>query len=341
MTPNTWFAVVAAVTFALMMTFPLALWRRCGSDAQRLLKNDPSFGFFTLFVFPLAMGTLAKILAIELPTSHFKAQLGLLLVFAMFLSFAALLAHGDIKISPLDPYMLREDDALLHERTLRRQLHELYRELHMGDLADDQKKSAVARIRELQRAANIRYAELAGGFQTWRDFWNRSARVAKTKLFVNSIVGVGCAALFSWLILAGYRALATDTSAATADATMVCVGLLLLWFPLRLYSEWYIGFYTFRPLRQYWTFWFLALAAIVSVLLMAIILSPGTLSIAFSSFGAALLVVFGAMARLKPELMGYAAVVFEEMPTIPYIVAIALGLFLVIFTIVIAVVSKV
>jgi hypothetical protein len=113
----------------------------------------------------------------------------------------------------------------------------------------------------------------------------------------------------------------------------------MLWFPLRLYSEWYAGFYTFRSLRHYWTFWFLGVVAIVGVLLVAIILKPGAVSIGLGAFSTVLLLIFGLVARLRPEALGYAAVVFEEMPLVPYVITLVLGIFSVLLAIVLAVTS--
>ncbi|HVR40653.1 MAG TPA: hypothetical protein VMU84_16275 [Thermoanaerobaculia bacterium] len=334
-----------------MMIFPLALWGRCGGAAHRLLKNDPAFGFFTPLVFPLAMGVLAKTAATGWPALSDRQQPALIGVFVVFALLATLLIHADMKIGPLEPYMLRSDDALVHEAEVRGKLRTLYREIHTGDLPADQRKIATDEIGGLQRAAHERSRELAAGFGSWRDLRKRGAGVAFAQVFVNCIVATGCAALFAWLLIAAYRALIATTPekltdalrneaiaiAAANDANMLCVGLLMLWFPLRLYSEWYTGFYTFRGLREYVTFWFLSVVAVVGVLLIAIILKPGALGLGMTAFGTTVMIVFGLFAKLKPELVGYAAVVFEEMPLVPYLLTLILGLFAVMLAIVVAV----
>lgn len=113
------------------------------------------------------------------------------------------------------------------------------------------------------------------------------------------------------------------------------------WWGRPHYSEWYTGFYTFGSLREYWTFWFLGVVGIVGVLLVAVILKPHAITIAFSTAGTALLLIFGTLAKLKPELVGYEAVVFEEMPFIPYLLTLVLGVFLVMLTFVVAIMSKI
>lgn len=344
MTSSLLFTAAATIAFGLMMVFPLALWRRCGSDCHRLLKNDPGFGFFTPLVFPLAMGVLAKTVTNATLTSkeilYFE---GLFFVFGLL---AAFLIEADMKIGPLEPYMLRSDEALLHEAGMRGRLRVLYREIHTGDLSIDENKVATDEIGRLQRDAILRHRELAAGFSSWRDLRKRGAGVAWVQVFVNSVVALSCAALFSWLVIFVYEALQWPPDLpkspeydAAADASMICVGLLMLWFPMRLYSEWYLGFYTFRGLRDYLTFWFLSVVALVGALLIAIILKPGGLSIGLAAFGTTVLVVFGLFAKLKPELLGYAAVVFEEMPLVPYLLTLILGVFAVMLTIVLAVTS--
>jgi hypothetical protein len=322
------FAGVAATVFALMLVFPLALWKRCGPSAHRLLKNDPCFGFFTPLVFPLAMGILADTVAESGLGTHPQVLAG---VFVVFLLLAGLLIHADMKIGPLEPYMIRTDDALTHETEMRARLHALYRDLHTGDLSPVQKEAAKEEIRILQREASVQHRALAGGFMSWRDLHARGAGVAWAQVFVNSVVAAGCAALFSWLVCAisGW----TAPGAKAANANMLCVGLLMLWFPLRIYSEWYTGFYTFRGLREYWTFWFLTVVAMVGILLVTVQLSPGPLPASLAAFGAAVLAIFGVLAKLKPELVGYAAVVFEEMPLIPYLLTLILGIFAVMLAI--------
>lgn len=341
LTSDFWFAGVAIVTFAVMMSFPLAVWKRCGQNAHRLLKNDPAFGFFTPLIFPLAMGVLAKTVAGNVAAVAPRHLFWLAVIFAVFVVFAAMLIHADMKIGPLEPYMVRGDDALLYETEIRAKLHVLYREIHTGDLSPDQTQIATDEIKTLQRDAAARYGELAAGFTSWRDLRDRGTGAARVQVFVNSIVATGCAALFAWLIIAAYRhdpnapkEIAEATAAVKASA-MLCVGLLMLWFPLRLYSEWYTGFYTFRGLREYWTFWFLAVCALVGMLLIAILSrEKAALPYGLAAFGTAVLVMFGVLAKLKPEALGYAAVVFEEMPLVPYLLTLIVGLFAVLLVIV-------
>jgi hypothetical protein len=334
--PEQWFAAVAISVFLLMMAFPVSIWRRCGKDAHRLLKNDPTFGFFVPLVFPLAMATLART-----ATGTFDGNsraLGIL--FGAFAALAVMLTIADMKIGPLEPYMLRENTALDYDTAMRGKIHTLFRRIHMDELDENEQQSAAGELAALQRTAMTEYGELARGFASWSDFRKRGSRTAWAQVFVNLAVAVGVAALFAWVILAVYDSLGTKTPAPTANATIIAIGLLMLWFPLRLYSEWYTGFYTFRSLREYWTFWFLAVVGVVGLLLSAILLRPDVLPIALSTFGSALLVVFGVLAKLKPRTLGYAAVVFEEMPLIPFVATMVLGIFVVLLTIVIAVTSS-
>ena len=66
----------------------------------------------------------------------------------------------------------------------------------------------------------------------------------------------------------------------------------------------------------------------------AILLQPAALYVSLSAFVSALLLVLGLTAKLKPRALGYAAVVFEEMPLVPFIATLVLGIFVVLLTIV-------
>lgn len=329
--PDQWFAAVAIGLFLLMLAFPVSIWRRCGKDAHRLLKNDPTFGFFVPLVFPLAMATLAKTAA----AGTFEGNLVALgIVFGMFAALAVMLTIADMKIGPLEPYMLRKDTALDYDIAMRGKIHTLFRRIHMDKLAESEKQSAVGELVALQRTAMTEYSELARGFTSWRDFRERGSRTAWAQVFVNLAVAAGVAALFAWVILAVFDSIGQKVQSPTANATMAAIGLLMLWFPLRLYSEWYTGFYTFGSLREYWTFWLLSFVGVVGMLLSAILLHPAALYVSVGAFVSALLLVFGMTAKLKPRALGYAAVVFEEMPLVPFVATLVLGIFVVLLTIV-------
>ncbi len=103
-------------------------------------------------------------------------------------------------------------------------------------------------------------------------------RAALASLYVNCLVAVGVAALFAYLPFGAYHAYTSQTN-HSKESTVVCVGLFLLWFPMRLYADWYINFYTFRGLHDCWAFWTLALVITIGVFLAAILFKPRSFTV--------------------------------------------------------------
>src|SRR5205823_12173322 len=210
--------------------------------------------------------------------------------------------------------VLRSSGALVHERAWRLRIQTLYTEIYTGSLDSQQRAQRVASVRELQDTALAEYRQLAPIFRTLLDAIERGGGVAISLFLIDWFSAVMCAAFFTHLLLAAYIAMRTARESNTTEATLVCCGLLSLWFPLRLYAEWYANFYTFRSLREYFSFWALVGIATIGMLLAAIILKPTGLTVSLAAFGSILAIVFAIMAKLRPETTAYGAVIFEQMP---------------------------
>jgi hypothetical protein len=92
------------------------------------------------------------------------------------------------------------------------------------------------------------------------------------------------------------------------------VGLLVLWFPIRLYSEWYIGYYSLARMKEYPVFVFLFVVAIAGYAFCVFRLARSFGVKVFSVVGTGLLGLLGIAAKVQPEWVGWLAAQVERMP---------------------------
>jgi hypothetical protein len=117
------------------------------------------------------------------------------------------------------------------------------------------------------------------------------------------------------------------------DALILIYGLLIIWFPLRMYSEWYINYYSLVHFKDYAAFWFLLIVAVLAIPLLVIVLKPGRPVMVFSTVNGILLATLGLINQFKPAWISAMAIFLESLP-FSYYVAISLLIFVVLSVII-------
>lgn len=305
----------AAVAFVLALSYPLAILfhlRADREDALRWIQNSPAFVVFLMFIMPLAVGLFASTadlgpwLELSVAAKVLSGLSGLLAL--VLISFSI---SEDLKRAPVEPFLLRPyADPLKREVKIRKALLEAREAVKAAK--PDERRKAVESFEE-KRAKHVEaYAAQVPALGNLKGLVQRGSICAFIRALLNTLVAAFVALFFLYLI---HLVLFDSTfQAEMSNPLILIIGLLALWFPVRLYDEWYLGFYSLRGLKHYWIYVFLIVAAVVVYLFLLFQLSDKLSVQVFSAAGAALLTLLGALGKIKPEWLGLLAEIIEEMP---------------------------
>jgi len=289
--------------------------RHSPADILRWLKNNPSFNFYVLLIFPLAVSIFVEIVDWDKISNDMTLEIlkqswymgGVLLI---FFAIGLIAAFDDLGRKFVEPYMFKDHhDPLLKERWGRNRLRVLRR--RMRSQAPDEEEIATV-LTEFQEKVSKDYSTQFRAFKNLRGLIKRGSICAWITLMLNSLIGVFVPSAFFFLSV--MLVFGKDWVKGPKDSPLVIAGLLVLWFPIRIYSDWYLHFYSLRWLKKYYTFWFLLILTMVAYLFLFLrSTNPGVKS--FSFIGSGLLALLGIIGKLKPEWLHYGADVIESMPT--------------------------
>lgn len=325
------------VTFGVAALYPISILINLGADGVRWIQNDPAYSFFVLLILPVAVGVFTRTfnpqIVGKLPKQQRMALLGLLVIME---GFAVFLASQEAFRGPtVAPIMLKEPEtALSLDRCLRDCIHGIRADnpqvCSQAGCPDGVSRLLVGAAETADGKALEIYGETAGAspFATYRDFFSRGSVTAYVASFFDVFSGV-----FVMLILWYIIVLVTSRrlrDPAMNDAVIVVYGLLLLWFPARLYSEWYIHFYSVSHFSAYFAFWFLLLVALVSIPLLVLLLKPGRPVLVFTTVNGIVLTLLGLLSHFSPDWMRAIARGLETMPfayfvAFAFLIALVLG----------------
>lgn len=278
------------------LCYPVSLYwvlRGVTADRERWLKNTPTFTLYLPFFFSVGAGLLFAGFPWEALASWKSWQFGVGgVILAALLCLGGLAALEDLKRPMVEPFMFRDyDEILAKEKELRAELKRVERQ---GDQSRSLKIS--------------KYKSQAQPFLSIKGLKQRGSLCAWASFLLNLLAAGTVAFTFWYLGMTALFGLPLKEKMVAA-----VVGLFCLWFPLRLYAEWYLHFYSLSHLRVYAAFWFILVAAILAYAFMAY--GTGGLGEVLSLGIAGLLAVIGALSRFKPEWLGRLARGIEEMPT--------------------------
>lgn len=301
MTAKRKFWVAVGIFFAIGMTYPIAVivgdqpWEA----SRRWIQNDPGFTVFLALVLPFAAGILAVKLDLK-PLRRFSkvrrrlsvAVLLLLIGLALMVAFLDLndQMSSPIRYAPSEP-------VLLHETNLRDGVREA---VALVETATEDERAA--RKRELDVSIkSAREAYLA----EWPKIDSLSSLIAfgSAAAFVafglNVFAGLFAAVLFwyCWLLVQ-FR---SDWRSRSYDWMLLTVGLMMVWFPLRLYSEWYLHFFSLQGMARYPSFQFLVGVALIVYCFVAFQVAARLSIKIFAAVATGLVGLLTTLGKLAPE----------------------------------------
>ncbi|MEN8261466.1 MAG: hypothetical protein ABFS02_12955 [Pseudomonadota bacterium] len=338
-TANTRFFWGAGAAFGLAALYPASIWINLGSDGSRWIQNDLAYSFFVLFILPLAVGVFARSFQFDvlqrLPRTLRYAAVALLLVIEFFAGFLA--AQEIFRHDSVPAFLLRESSEPLRLDQCLRACVRQYQDKTMRCDVEDcpgvvEQLMLPGEESPGRRAADIfGQATGVGAFEGYRDVSARANWTVYVSIFFDVASGMFVMLVFWYLVLVVLTRRGREAN--LSDSLTMVYGLLLLWFPARLYSEWYLNFYTLTSVREYFAFWTLFAVAIMAIPLLVYLFKPGRPVLIFSSVNGVFIAAIGILNHFKPGVLGLVARGFESMP-FAYFLAMVLLVFIVLATMV-------
>ncbi len=297
MTPLTYWSLwISLAYFLAAITYPISLLVKLRGDTSeviRWLKNTPTFTIYLPFVFSLGAGALLAFFPwdefVHLCFPQLLLAIGLLVV---FLGLAIFVALEDLKRPIVEPFMFRShSDQLRQEKEIRGAIKD-------SCVASDVRVSLVKQ-----------YKAIAPPFQSLGCLRTDGSRTAIAACGLNILVAVTVAFLLWSLSLP----ILFNTITLPHHIIAVVIGIFCIWFPLRLYAEWYLHFYSLQDLKRYYAFGLISVAAIIGATFYVFHEGGGLAKvISYTVSGImALIVILG---KFKPQWLHIVADVVDEMP---------------------------
>jgi hypothetical protein len=310
-----WFGCVTALGAVHVLGVYLA---SPGPIGTSWVKNDPTMCAFVPALLPWIVAIAAAILVPDL-RENFSPDVRRVFrtIFTALTAVAFLLiAIPDLRRGPLEPYALRSVAAAAkadyEEREKVRASHEKYEDEPPVTKDDVAKMNVTLRIasrtavKEYMAAAKAQFTGLG-------DFIERGSFSAWTKFAINCVVAITIPFYFAFLLAIGYSLTIDQPGKFSLEALLIALSLLILWFPVRLYTEWYLHFFTLSYLTNFPAFFILLAVAILSLFWVVFIMKPGRAAVTIPALVSAFTTGFGVVSVFKPEVLWWLARVFERM----------------------------
>lgn len=273
------------------------------NEAWTWIRNDLASHLFLLFIFPFALG-------IFLRNAHLRAVTQKLvtpgdpIAWALLGAIELLVAwfvYVDVANSDrfIPPHQLADDSTCMRATSFHSSKLKEIGEYEGTDARTIEERSikvttAQEGYRDITRVL----------FDTNKNLIPGNASITLYSEILFTLISVWFAFLYFWYVgvllwaqhLGGY----TPPADQVDDMVLVCC-LLLFFFPARLYTEWYLGFFSLKVFRTYPGFWLLLLLAAFALVLLLFVVKAGLTVAALAGIEAVFVAAAGFVGWWKPE----------------------------------------
>lgn len=316
----TLFWIAFLITFALAVTYPIAVWTTLPASTKptRWIQNSLPFSVFMLSSFPIAVGVFC-VTFVSLQINVFDVNaygsgwklVASVVALVIMLAFASAIVLHDFISRPIGPYILRGERAA--------QAFQLEHDLRNSSRSGVPMASVAEKCTDYQNL--IQLGSLSNVFRHGN--W-----VAAAYLIIAWSATLFCVFYF-WFVAV---LVISNQAVSSKDVTrllMVFV-LLITWFPMRVHLDWYQNhFHCENWLKQSHAFWLGLVMAIASLLFVVFISRPEALVVFCTGLNAAVLAFVGLTGKFRPEWLRSIADFLQTTPFIYFAAAYTIFLFLV------------
>jgi hypothetical protein len=280
---------------------PGAILANMGTSGWRWVVNDPTYSVWCLWLLPLAVSSFscyfdANILAAAL--RHPRWGKFLYVCAALAILGIGVVVHEDVtdRRRPALPYYFAA--PINHQLDVQ---HQEIARIYQGEPLSPDDRARVATLRQKYDEVALRGGDKTSVYYLLAaaDCWN-----------------VGFAVLVIWYVIA-HRVTVRGPLDLLNNRHLLFVAVILsLWFPFRVYSEWFIRFGSIRALTEYHTMIVCGVLLVVgvSVILASSMANRKPLFETVKWVGSALVATITAIVALNPALVGLLFGVLAQMP---------------------------
>lgn len=286
------FLPALAIAFVYATIAPISILLRMGSSGWRWILNDTAFGFFMLIAFPFAVAVFSCVVDLRLIKRSFTELSVLTFPLIQFVVMLAVLSWGvylDLVDAPTageshrirQPYMF-QDTAKMRELV----------DLHTKGFASKDLPKAAAEYKQRATAGDMHWARAMFVIFFASNFFNVAFGIA----------------VFCYIVLAS---VAGRIGADVCNHLVFVLAALALWFPCRMYADWFINLSDFSWLASYAAAWILLVLFVVGAFVLALRMNEGSLYHRFVIPTTVISAVLAALAAWKAPLLTKIAIAFE------------------------------
>ncbi len=259
------------VAFALAAVHPALVYLSAGADAFRLSLLDLGFSVFLTTFFPVSVACFANA-ARSAAFLRLRARERGFWCFGLLALWMAVAwtTCGDAYSRSIPPYFFKGPKAEI-EAEVGREI-EVRQKIYMAPAEEraGARSKLSGEISKLKRSTDYSSSP--------KDYFAAVSLVAYYSLFINFVGFAYAAVFFLYVIfLAQGKDTAIRSSSQRINALVLAFGALLFWFPLRLFSEWHNGFYSFDGLFKFHVALPIFAAVLVVLPLLVLITRPQNL----------------------------------------------------------------
>ena len=216
-------------------------WQR----ARRWIQHDPVCGLFLPFIFPIIIGkyfTFVRWSVIDPRQGITIIACDVVLVALIVLGAILTLRNAADSRSVPAPYLLTTREGI--------------------EAADDNHLANIEWLKRVGPTPLLQNAAIEDYRKLFQQKWRKPGLVARFDIGMNLIVVI-CSVFMVWYLmpLVVIHKELKELDASAPSSLVLCAVLVGFWYPLRLYADWYLNFFSFKniPPARLAAFWTLLL----------------------------------------------------------------------------------
>ncbi|MEA3231411.1 MAG: hypothetical protein U9Q05_06630 [Thermodesulfobacteriota bacterium] len=310
--------------FSIGILYPVSILWKMGFGGIIWIKNDPAFSCFVLFLLPLAAGIFFTIFDRRKITSlkRFLRAFSLIALIMFEVATIGFVLDDAVNTgtSIVPPFLLSDfGEAVVLDLKIRQQV--------------PRPRQLMFQPKYLAVDWTENYTQNVQPFQSIRDRLTRGSSTASIAVVINLVSGIFVVFAFWYIVImmiwirpSDRLLVNTNTihppriSDDEVEAIALIIAITLLWFPMRLYSDWYQDFYSLKKYSSYFMFWELMALVLFAIIGLIIMKIPDKLVKILTSLSALLTLILVILGEFKPEVLWFFWGVVESASLWGYVV---------------------
>jgi hypothetical protein len=283
------------ITFAYAWIIPVAILLRMHSAGWQWISNDFAFGFFMLLVFPFAVAVFSCAVDVNLlkraitpPLTKITIPVAIFVIMLFMMPRMVYRDLRDVNCRNLAIHRVQQP-YMYQDATKMKQLGQLHEQAF--------------RSSDLQKASEAYRAKTCEGN-------NNDSTAMLVIFFICNFMNVGFGVtVFCYILLVSVEG---QIGTTVCNHLVFVLAALAVWFPSRVYADWYINLGDLSWIPKYQAAAVISLLFIAGSVILALRMVEGTLYHRFALAAGGITAIGGAIAAIKYDLFKKIAATLEQ-----------------------------